>query len=211
MIIAIEGMDKAGKRTQAVLLRDALQKRLVESALIDFPTKGTLTGEAVAAYFRNTARSDLYPSHHRHVLPCLAAADMWAASGRVESALRMRDVLVLNRSPASNLAYGRAAELNHAWLRSLTAGHPANGTPRLTVLLDMPVSESFRRVPENRDAFESDRHFLNDVRATYLSEARRHKWTVVRANRPAADVHHTILRRVMPRIREVLRQREAAL
>ena len=208
MIIAVEGMDKAGKRTQAAMLRDALQKRHVDSALIDFPTKGTPTGDAVAAYVKNTTRADRRPRDVRHVMPCLAAADLWAAAPRVESALRTHDVLVLNRSPASNLAYGWAAKLDPAWLLHLTAGHPANGTPRITVLLDMPVSESFRRVPEGRDIFESDRRFLSGVRSVYLGEARAHKWVVVRADRPAADVHRAILRSVMPRVREVLRLRE---
>ena len=209
MIVAFEGIDGAGKQTQASLLRESLVKRhRISAALIDFPTKGTPTGDAVAAYVRNTTRADRRPRDARHVMHCLAAADLWAAAPRVESALRTHDVLVLNRSPASNLAYGWAAGLSPPWLLRLTDGHPANGTPRITVLLDMPVSESFRRVPEGRDIFESDRRFLSSVRSVYLGEARAHKWVVVRADRPAADVHRAILRMVVPRIREVLRLRE---
>ena len=208
MIIAFEGLDKAGKATQSRMLRDALAKTYrIPAALMDFPTRNTPTGDAVAAYIKNTARPDLHYDSSRRVMPCLAAADLWAAAPRVESALITRDVLVLNRSPASNLAYGLAAKLPRSWLRSLTAGHPAEGTPRLTVLLDIPVAESFRRSPDDRDVFESDRCFLEDVRAAYLSEARRENWTVIRATRPAADVHRTVLRRLLPRIRKTLRRR----
>lgn len=203
MIIAFEGVDKAGKGTQSALLRDMLaNEHGLSAALFDFPTKGTPTGDAVSAYISGGRRS---PDTAR-VMPCLAAADFWAAAPRVESALRTHDVLVLNRSPASNLAYGRAAGLDGAWLHGLTGGHPACGRPAATILLDIPVSESFRRHPENRDTFESDRAFLQDARAAYLSEARRHGWVVVRADRPAGDVHRTVLRRVMPLVRRARRQ-----
>ena len=211
MIIAIEGIDKAGKRTQSAMLREALQKRLIMSRLIDFPTKGTPTGDAVSAYLKHLSHAGRPHYLERHAMPCLAAADLWAAAPRIESACNMFDVLVLNRSPASNIAYGRAAGLGpEPWLRGLTRGHPAEA-PEFTVLLDIPVPESFRRQPKNRDASESDPGVLRRARAAYLSEARRHNWTVIRADRPAADVHRTILRRLLPGIRKALRRREEAM
>lgn len=208
MIIAFEGLDKAGKGTQSKLLHDALRRQHVSSRIIDFPTHGTTTGDAVSAYLEDRRQHAPAPHAPAHVVPCLAAADMWAAAPRVETALDECDVLILNRSPASNIAYGSAAGLSPSWLRMLTDGHPANQSPRLTILLDIPVSESFSRQPDDRDAFESNSKFLERAAAAYVSEARRHDWLYVWAARPADEVHNTILHKSMPRILEAMWRRE---
>ena len=207
VIVVLEGIDKAGKGTQSARLQLALRAAGVRTALFSFPTDGLPTGRAFDSYVRGLAGGGglKSPEYDPRVVPLLAAADMWAAAGLMRGQMRRNDVVICNRSPASNKAYGAAAGLDRHWLDSLTRGHPA-ANPDACILLDISAGESFRRCPpEERDAFESDRRFLQSVRAAYLSEAEKHGWAVVRADRPADDVHRAVMRMVMPRISRTLR------
>ena len=50
MIIAIEGSDQAGKKTQTAMLAKALKSQKIKTTVFDFPDYSTVIGKEIDAY-----------------------------------------------------------------------------------------------------------------------------------------------------------------
>ena len=50
MIIALEGSDQAGKKTQTVMLSKALKAQKIKTAVFDFPDYSTIIGKEINNY-----------------------------------------------------------------------------------------------------------------------------------------------------------------
>ena len=50
MIIAIEGSDQAGKKTQTAMLAKALKSQKIKTAVFDFPDYSTVIGKEIDSY-----------------------------------------------------------------------------------------------------------------------------------------------------------------
>ena len=50
MIIALEGTDQAGKKTQSVMLARALKSQKIKTAMFDFPDYSTIIGKEINNY-----------------------------------------------------------------------------------------------------------------------------------------------------------------
>lgn len=195
MIIAIEGIDQAGKHTQTQMLHRALKRqRKLSSKAIHFPIYDTPIGETIRQYL-TTADSRRKPSRlPLQVLHCLQAANKWERLHYIQNYCRLYDVVIIDRYLASNVVYGMANGLERKWLAGLE-----NGLPKadLTILLDISVDESFARRPASRDKFEKNKKFLNTVRAQYHKQAKKSDWKIIDAGRPQKDVHKDVLAHVL--------------
>ena len=188
MIIAIEGVDQAGKLTQTVRLVEALRKEGKTAKTFDFPDYSTVVGGMIRGMLNSG--KPIVP----RVLHCLLAANRWEVEGDIRQA--KHDVLVMNRYTQSNLVYGMVNGMSSEWLANLDDGMP---NADVVILLDILAEESFKRKGSGRDSFESDMVFLERVRETYLRMAERLGWHVVDAAREISDVHDDIMKIVMNR------------
>jgi len=168
LIVAIEGLDKAGKQTQSRMLSKALAGEDITSKLFHFPNYRTLIGNTIARHLASRQRRGEAPAPQ--VLHCLQAANKWDELGRINDACQSYDVVIMDRYYASNRAYGAAKGVDPKWLANLEDGLPKAG---VTILLDISVEESFKRRPDDRDTFERDKEFLEGVRAGYGKMAKR--------------------------------------
>ena len=66
---------------------------------------------------------------------------------------------------ATGLVYGGLDGLDVQWIEKTNASLPQ---PDVWIYLDIPIEESFKRRPERRDRYESDRAYLEKVREGYL-------------------------------------------
>ena len=199
LIVAIEGLDKAGKQTQSRMLGRALAGEDITSKLFHFPNYRTLIGNTIARHLASRHRRGEAPAPQ--ALHCLQAANKWDELGRINDACQGYDVVIMDRYYASNRAYGAAKGLDPGWLANLEDGLPQAD---VTILLDISVEESFKRRPDDRDTFERDKEFLEGVRAGYDKMAKREGWAVIPADRPRDEVHRDILESLMPVIRKSL-------
>ena len=181
MIIVIEGMDQAGKKTQSVMLERALKDAGKSVRLFAFPDYTTRVGRIIG---ETLAGGYVAP----HVLHCLMAANHWEVVRSIRQS--KHDVLVMNRYVQSNLVYGMVSGMSKAWLENLDDGMPKAD---IVILLDIPPEESFRRKKKDRDMFESDFAFLNRVSEVYRSMAEKRRWRVVDATGTADEVHDRIM------------------
>ncbi len=170
ILIALEGIDQAGKRTQAQILGDRLRGLGLRTAIISFPDYSTELGKEIRAFLRGERR---YGPKVRHLL---YAANKWERAEELLELLGNGAFVIIDRYKASNIAYGMARGLDRGWLANLEADLPEAD---LTVLIDIPPEESMRRKAGARDVHEADLEFLANVRRNYLAMAEEMGWPVV--------------------------------
>jgi dTMP kinase len=170
LLIAIEGIDQAGKRTQASLLAKKIRNLGLPVSVWSFPDYTTPLGRQLKAYLAGKIQLDLHSIH------LLYAANKWELSGELANRIRRGGVVIVNRYSPSNLAYGIAHGLSRAWLNSIEEGLPK---PDVVVVLDVSPRTSFNRKIRERDLHESDLTYLKSVRRAYLRLARKYRWKIV--------------------------------
>ncbi|MEM2225770.1 MAG: dTMP kinase [Candidatus Bathyarchaeia archaeon] len=170
ILIALEGIDQAGKRTQARILGERLRGLGLPVAIFSFPDYSTGLGKEIRAFLRGERR---YGPEVRHLL---YAANKWEKAEELSGLLGRGTLVIIDRYKASNIAYGMAKGLDRGWLANLEAGLPEAD---LTILIDIPPEESLRRKAEARDAHEADLDFLGRVRRNYLAMAEEMGWPIV--------------------------------
>ncbi|MEO8601828.1 MAG: dTMP kinase [bacterium] len=193
-LIAFEGPEGAGKSTQMARAATALRGdgRLVEATFepgataLGIGLRETLLHARAAAAPAPLAELFLYLADRaQHVRQVIAPA---LAAGAV---------VLTDRFSASTIAYqgyGRGLDLERvtqadAWARD-------GMTPRLTVLLDLPVRVGLARAHGDDDRFHAeDVAFHERVRGGFhrLAAADPETWRVIDATQPADAVHAQVM------------------
>ena len=182
-LIAIEGIDQAGKRTQADLLANEVRGLGLDVTVQNFPDYTTPLGRQLKGYLAGKIQLDLHSVH------LLYAANKWELAAELAHRIERGEVVIVNRYSPSNLAYGVAHGLSSAWLNSLEEGLPK---PDVVVVLDVTPRTSFMRKTRERDLHEEDLTYLRRVRGAYLRLARKYGWKVVDGQRDSATVRRLI-------------------
>lgn len=183
-LIAVEGIDQAGKKTQTILLAKSLRREGFKVVTLSFPFYKTGSGRLIRRFL--AGRAKVSPS----VLHMLYSLNRWEKLETITGLLRENDFVVCNRYAPSNLAYGEARGLSVDWLSGLDSGLPE---PGVVFVLDVPVPRSFSRKTAKRDVNEKDRAFLDRVRRNYRVLARRLGWRLIDGTKSPEEVHEHIL------------------
>jgi dTMP kinase len=143
MLIAIEGIDGAGKATQAGLLRERLAAQGYRVAALAFPRYGqTFFARSVADYL--AGRFGALAAVDPHFAALLYAGDRLESKALIADTAAAHDVVVFDRYVASNLAHqaarvpGESREAFLTWLG--TVEHEVYGLPRADLTLYLDVS-----------------------------------------------------------------------
>lgn len=197
MWIALEGIDGAGKRTQASFLKERIERNGLTAAMLSFPRYGeTIFSRSIADYL-NGHMGELH-TIDPHLPALLYAGDRLESRDLLQQIGTTVDVLILDRYTASNCAYQAArlpAEERWRFINWITEiEHGAYRLPHAnhTVLLDVPVETSARLVAQKdqrtytdrpADIHEQDLRYLSACREVYLMLADAQHggpWTTVR-------------------------------
>ena len=188
LFVTFEGVDRAGKTTQAGLLCDALGER----ALAVREPGGTPVGERVRDLLKD---AEVELSAKGEAL-LFAAARVELVERVIRPALAAGQVVVSDRYLDSSLAYqGDARGLGVDEVARVNAFATGGLEPDLTFLLDLDPAEAAARGGE-ADRFENEGRALQDrVRAAYrrLAERDPGRWRHIDAGRPAGAVHAEVL------------------
>lgn len=187
-LIAIEGIDGAGKGTQAERLVAALHERGLRVSSLQFPRYGETSFGTAIGEFLNGRFGTLHEVHPQ-LAAVLYAGDRFESRSLLLKLLAENDVVVLDRYVGSNLAH-QAAKLDGdervrliEWIEKVEFGVFELPRPALTILIDMSsqmsrelVSRKAARHYTDREADlqESDLPYLERVRRCYrtLADAR---------------------------------------
>lgn len=169
ILVALEGLDGAGKRTLIGAITEELGSRGVSIATLDFPRYGKSIHADLAAEALKGAHGDLAQSVN--AMAVLFALDRANAASDISDLLSANDIVLLDRYVASNAAYSAARLHQRAdgeileWVENLEFGRLGLRRPDLQLYLDVPVAlaEQRARARESadpgrtRDAYEQDR------------------------------------------------------
>lgn len=160
ILIALEGLDGAGKRTLVDKVVGRLEAAGRRVAVRAFPRYGESVHADLAAEALKGGHGDLAESVHGMGL--MFALDRGAAADDLRKLLADNDIVLLDRYVASNAAYGAArlrqgadGEYVH-WVHDLEFGRLGLPRPTLQLLLDVPV-ELARSRARTREAQDSTR------------------------------------------------------
>jgi dTMP kinase len=160
VLIVIEGVDGAGKRTLANGLRAAYEAAGSSVATLAFPRYGHSVSADIAAEALHGGHGDL--SSSVYAMAVLFALDRSGARDEIGHLNAAYDVVILDRYVASNAAYS-AARLHQGadgdvveWVRDLEYERLHLPKPDWQVLLDVPAELASERA-ENRAQQEADR------------------------------------------------------
>jgi dTMP kinase len=197
VLIAIEGVDGAGKRTLSEGLRSAFQAAGKSVATLAFPRYGQSVTADIAAEALHGEHGDLASSVY--AMAMLFALDRAAAIGEIELLRAERDVVILDRYVASNAAYS-AARLHQdsageaaAWVYRLEYQRLRLPSPDWQVLLAVSAELAAHRARHRaeaepgraRDSYERDDDLQERTGAVYAGLAAADwggRWLVVDAD-----------------------------
>lgn len=212
-LLAIEGIDGAGKGTQIESLSRLLDQRGVPYVRFSFPRYDSFFGRMVARFLNGEFGA--LEEVDAHFSALLFAGDRLEARRALEEALERGKVVLADRYVASNLAH-QAARVEPrrrkeflAWLKRLE--YEINGLPveELVVYLRLPAAEAQRLVgrksaraytQRQRDLQESDLAHLEKAAQVYDLLAKAANWATVECLdpatgklRPPEQIHQAVL------------------
>ena len=190
MIIAIEGLDQAGKKTQTEMLVKALRRIKIKTATFSFPDYSTVIGKEIKSYLYGKRKFT------PEIIHFLYAANRQEKLDEIKKASSKNSVLIMNRYYHSNLAYGIANGLKEKWLQKLEDGLPKAD---LVIILDTSQSDSFSRKKSKRDKFEKDKKFSKKISQIYRRLAKKHRWKIVSSN-TKQETHKEIMKIVSRKV-----------
>ena len=183
MLIAIEGIDGAGKGTQAGRLVESLRNSGLTADTLQFPRYSATTFGSAIGDFLNGRFGALHEVHPQ-LAAVLYAGDRYESRALLLQMMEANDVVVLDRFVGSNLAH-QSAKLEGAarvalieWIEKIEFEVFALPRPQLTILIDMSSQMSRELVSrkaasdyttQEADLQESDLPYLEKVRRCYLA------------------------------------------
>lgn len=183
MLIAIEGVDGAGKHTLTGGLRAAFDAGHRSVGSLSFPRYHRSVPADLAAEALHGAHGDLAESVY--AMATLFALDRAGAREEIEHLQAAYDVVILDRYVASNAAYSAARLHQDAdgdvvdWVRELEFDRLKLPRPDWQVLLDVPTELAAQRAEHRantdadraKDAYERDGGLQQRTGAVYAALA----------------------------------------
>ncbi|KAI1206922.1 thymidylate kinase-domain-containing protein [Annulohypoxylon truncatum] len=135
--VVFEGMDRAGKTTQAKLL----QQRCVESGrevrFMRFPDRTTPIGQMIDSYLKGETEVE------DHVIHLLFSANRWEAVKKIKAELEAGHTIICDRFYHSGIVYSAAKNIKSLSLSWAKA--PEVGLPRPDMVLFLDLDEEVAR------------------------------------------------------------------
>lgn len=157
-LILIEGLDRTGKSTQASLLAEKLNAKLVK-----FPDRSTPIGQIINSYLVDKSVS--ISDQSAHLLFC---ANRWECAASIQEELLKGNSIVIDRYVYSGVAYSLAKDVpgmnSYEWLVAPDRGLPK---PDLTLFLTIDINELANRKGYGEERYEQI-DFQHKVKQCFL-------------------------------------------
>lgn len=212
MLLTIEGVDGAGKRTLSLALQDAFAATGRTVATLAFPRYGQSVTADIAAEALHGDHGDLAESVY--AMAMLFALDRAGAVDQLTELRARHDVVILDRYVASNAAYSAARLHQDAagevvdWVYRLEYQRLRLPIADFQLLLDVPVELAGQRARSRaeadpsraRDAYERDDGLQLRTGAVYAELAEADwggRWLVVGTDDDPRDVAAGVARNLV--------------
>ena len=206
VVVAVEGLDGAGKATLVAALADAAARRGARVGTLAFPRYDADVHAGLAGEALHGAHGDLRDSVH--AMAVLFALDRAGAAGDLRRAAATHDLVLVDRYVASNAAYGAARRGEDvdgpfvAWVHALEIERLGVPAPDAQVLVRVPGALAARRVRDRAaadptrapDGYEADAALQARCAAVYdqlVDCSWLAPWSVVGTEGDRAEVTRT--------------------
>ena len=219
-LIALEGIDGSGKRTQLDLLARELDARGLSIFRISFPCYESFFGKLVGRYLNGEFGP--LEAVDPHFSALLYAGDRLEAKPAIEAALSTGKIVLADRYIGSNMAHqservppDRREEF-FAWLKRLEYGLYGLPVEDLVIYLRVPVAEANRLIGQKsareytslkRDIQEADVQHLEQTSRIYDRLATEANWVRIECSNAASgalqspeEIHRAVLQAVETQI-----------
>ena len=220
-LIAIEGIDGSGKRTQMELLAKVLEAGGSKVYSTGFPQYDSWFGKMVGQFLNGELGA--LDAVDPHFTALLYAGDRFEAKSKLEAALDAGKIVLIDRYIGSNLAHqtARVAAANRAdfrrWIEHLE--YNIYDLPRedLILYLRVPPAEGQKLVAQKskrsytnakQDLLEASLRHLQDAGAVYDQLARNAPWVTIECFDPKTSSMRgvdSIAREVLAAVEPLLR------
>jgi dTMP kinase len=220
-LIAIEGIDGSGKRTQLDLLGNQLIAGGNRVYATGFPQYDSWFGKMVGQFLNGELGS--LEAVDPHFTALLYAGDRFEAKPKIEAALNDGKIVLVDRYIGSNLAHQTArapvderAEFRR-WIEHLEYGIYDLPREDLILYLRVPAAEAQKLVAQKsqrsyteakQDLLEASLRHLQDAAAIYDQLARSAPWVTIECfdaatgtMRPVKEIAQAVLAAVEPVLR----------
>ncbi len=193
MIVCIDGIDSAGKATQAQLLKESLEAKGIKVSVHSYPDYSSTYGKIVNQHLHKEITLSV------NELLLLFIADMAREAEAVRQELKRGDLVVMDRYFIDTVAYQTAGGLNYEGVKTIEKVIDLP-KPSLVVYLDIPVAVSFERTMKDKgegDRNEADKAYLEKVRDVFDMLYQEHytgaQWVKVDGTMPIMEVRDKIM------------------
>ncbi len=209
MIIAIEGIDAVGKKTQTQLLKTRAESVGLSAAILSFPRYGeTLFADSIAKYLNGDFGELEFVDPHFAAL--LYAGDRFESRDQILKLIGSHNLLIIDRYVASNIAYQSArvaATVRRdfiTWLSRVEYGIYELPKPDLNVYFDLPAATASHMIHNRRqrsytekvaDLHEKDTDYLaacQDVYQTLIAESFSGPWLSIHCARDNGQMREKV-------------------
>lgn len=195
MYIVLEGIDGAGKSSQAKLLNEWLTKKGFKTKMIVEPTKSEI-GKLIRKELLNPESTN---DINQQMLTLLFAADRLTLKKEIINSKNDGTILISDRSFYSSICYQNNSSVKSEWIYDVNTYTPR---PDLTVILDLSEEEAIKRC-DKEEVFENI-DFLQKTRNNYLNLLKtENNIVIVDAGNSIDDVQQEI-RKIVEKIVEGL-------
>jgi dTMP kinase len=157
--IVFEGIDKAGKTTQAKSLVEWLCKKEMPAIYFAFPERSTPIGQIINTYLQTTStttpKDDLTQECDAKTMHLLFSANRWECIPKIMHYIKSGVHVICDRYAYSGVAYTIAKNCKHAtpeWCKSADQNLPI---PDLVFYLDVNPTLGAQRANYGREACEN--------------------------------------------------------
>ncbi len=202
-VIAFEGIDGAGKYTQAVLLAERIRESGLDAVIFSYPDYSSPYGSLIKSFLMK--RLEVGAKEQA----MLYAVDMLKDVDRIRSLTSKGTIVLLDRYFPSIIAYQSAGGAGYGFVTSIVAAASLI-VPDIIVYLDISVETSLNRTSkrgDDLDKFEEDRPFLLSVKGFYEKQMKDNifgtVWARINAEKSPEDVHVSVMKAVEHLLRGV--------
>lgn len=187
-LIVIEGIDKAGKQTQAEMLQDYLtMAKGKDTVLRSFPFYDSHSGICIKRYLKGEEHFS------QKTINMIYSVNRYEQRYWLNLFLNNNTIVILDRYYYSNMAYGCPLGVNRiARMLEIEDMDCEMPEPDYVLFIDISPEMSQQR-NSNQDINERNLEFLRCVRQNYLDLVKRYNWIVIDGEMDKEKVHKSII------------------
>jgi dTMP kinase len=185
VLIAIEGIDGAGKTTQSFMLFDKLCKKGYPVVHLHEPTDG-VWGDKI----KDLAKNGRHKVKAEEEMEFFYKDRLEDVTKNINPALKKRNIVIMDRYYFSSVAYQGARDIEPNYVES--KNEEIAPKPDLLIILDLTPEAGLKRIREKRNGtpnyFERSR-YLQKVRRIFLEQFKNRPYTRIIDGDDTRSVH----------------------